>query len=69
MNNDRKLIKLPAGWKPVRNQELTSEWKPDWPYIRFCLIGTIFFYLASSIFVYSASYFADFDTCKSPFHL
>jgi hypothetical protein len=58
-------IKLPAGWQP-HNPAFSGDYTPDWEYIRWCLSGTIMFYLASSLFVYSASDFADFDTRKHP---
>jgi hypothetical protein len=61
---DSLKIKLPAGYKPVLNPELNGDWQPDWPYIRWCISGTIGFYLASALFVYSASFFDDINTCK-----
>jgi len=57
-------LKVPASWKPTLNPGLNGEFNPDWNYLKNCAIGSIGFYLAASLFVYSASYFNDFDTGK-----
>lgn len=61
-NFEHRLLKLPAGWCPTRNPELGGDWRPDWNYIRYCISGTVLFYLAASVFIYSAGYFTDYDT-------
>ena len=52
-----KLIKVPAEWRPTLKPHLSGDFSPDWNYLKNCLIGSIGFYLAASLFVYSAGYF------------
>jgi hypothetical protein len=59
---------VPPNYQPVLNPGLNGDWQPDWPYIRWCVSGTIGFYFASAVFVYSASFFNDVDTRKLQTH-
>jgi len=59
------LIKLPAGWRPTKNPELSGEWQPSWDYISRCIFGSLGYFALSGVFTYSASFFAEIDTNSS----
>ena len=53
---------MPASYKPQRRELSATTWTPDWPYIKSCVFGTIFFYATASIFVYAAKEIPDYNT-------
>ena len=65
MSMQPKLVRVAADWRPTARPDLVAEWDPDWAYIRWCISGTIGFWLLSSVFVYSASFFQEYDTGTS----
>ena len=58
---------VPASYKPINPalQLKLTAFNKD--YFNHCLLGTMAYWFASTIVVYAAKYFPDFNTGKHPF--
>lgn len=60
---NQDLVQVPAGYKPL-NPALRLKSTDDHAYFQHCMMGTLLFWLGSTVVVYVARFIPDWDTGK-----